>query len=97
FLQTVRCAPLSSRGLFRTAVLLALGALHVFGGFLQPVQSLLQLRRSGSRLARLLAGLLALLALLSFLPLLALLALLTLLPLLLLIAALQLLHLFLEF
>src|ERR1700722_18052223 len=45
FLQTVGRAALSRGGLLGTAILLALGALHVLGSFLQPVERLLQLRR----------------------------------------------------
>ena len=111
FLQTISCAPLPRGSLLGTAVLLALGALHVLGGFLQTIESLLQLRRSdganaagAARLSGLLAGLLSLLslltglALLTRLALLSLLALLPLLPWLLLrrVATLQLLHLLLE-
>ncbi len=51
FLQTVGRAALSGGGLLGTAVLLALGVLHVLGGLLQPVEGLLQLRRrDGSNL-----------------------------------------------
>jgi hypothetical protein len=53
FLQTVGRAALSGGGLFGTAVLLALGVLHVLGGFFQPVERLLQLRRGdGANAAR---------------------------------------------
>ncbi len=44
FLQAVGGAALSGSGLGGIAVLLALGVLHVLGGFFQAIQGLLQLR-----------------------------------------------------